>query len=635
FFTGNGPFDANTGGQDYSDSAIKLRASDLAFIDYFTPDDAASMGLNNIDLGAGGPMLIPGTNLLVGGGKDGVLRVLNSSNMGRFNATFNNDVQEFRATGAWIMGSPIFWNGDIYLWPSGDVLKAWSFNGSTFRTTPRTGNITSPGGESDTSPMSISANGQQEGILWAPTSNAGDPNKAIQPGILHAFDATNLSNELWNSEQNSTRDRLGFFAKFNPPTVANGKVYLGTFSGQLLAYGLNPPPFNGIAYVQGTSNALTSGSSSQISASYGPQTSGDLNVVVVAWGDTTSQVDRVTDSNGNVYSLAVPTQSSSQVTQAIYYAKNISAGGNTVTVTFKQAAYLPSLRILEYKGVDKTSPLDVIASAAGTSSASAGAMANSGPATTHFFNELIFGAATNSSNILEPGDPFVPRVVTVNTDLAEDHMVNVPDTYAATATITPGSNWVMQMATFKAAAQPSTPPPPPPPGGFGLAASPATATVTAGSSASYTIAVSSQNGFGGTVALVCAGAPAGSQCSLNPGSVAAGASASLTVTTSGPSAQLRTLPGHRAPFYALWLLLPGITLAGAGWTAASRRRHAFMLLLASGIIALLTFQLGCGGGGSSSPPPPPGGTPPGTYTVTVTGTSGNMQVTTPVTLVVQ
>ncbi|HJT00248.1 MAG TPA: IPT/TIG domain-containing protein [Terriglobales bacterium] len=467
FFTGNGPINATgdaTG--DYGDSAIKLRASDLAFIDYFSPSDALTLGQNNIDLGAGGPLLIPNTNpgLLVGGGKDGVLRVLDTSNMGKFN-TSDQVVQEWQAitNSAWIMGSPVYWDSPtwgpvIYLWVSGNVAKAWKFNGSTFQTTPvSSGSISSPFGESDTSPISLSANGQTAGtgILWAPTSLSGDPNKAAVPGIFHALDAGNLSHELWNSQQSPARDGVGIFAKFTPPTVANGKVYLGTFSGQLLVYGLNPPAPSGIAYVQGTSKSLTT-SSSQVAATYSSsQKAGDLNLVVVGWADTTSTIQSVTDSHGNAYSVAVPRQSSSSVSQAIYYAKNIVGGTNTVTVNFNQSASLPSVRILEYSGVDTSSPLDVTANSQGS-----GGTANSGSATTNFANELIFGADTVSANTLWPGAPFISRVLSTASDMAEDHIVNVVDSYNATTSVSAGSNWVMQMATFKAAGQGSGNPTP-------------------------------------------------------------------------------------------------------------------------------------------------------------------------------
>ena len=149
FVTGNGPFDLNTGGSDYGDSAVKLTTPALTVADYFAPYNAyngtQSLGYNNTDLGAGGQLMIPGTTLLVGGGKDGLLRLIDSTNMGKFNASTNQDVQEFQAlsnpASQWIMGAPVYWNSPvlgqvIYLWSSGNVLKAWKFNGSTFNTTP-------------------------------------------------------------------------------------------------------------------------------------------------------------------------------------------------------------------------------------------------------------------------------------------------------------------------------------------------------------------------------------------------------------------------------------------------------------------------------------------------------------------
>ena len=105
------------------------------------------------------------------------------------------------------------------------------------------------------------------------------------------------------------------------------------------------------------------------------QVAGDLNVVVVGWGDTTAAVGTVTDSVGNVYRLAVgPTAISGTATQAIYYAANIvgaAAGANSVTVSFTAAAIYPDIRLAEYSGIDPNNPLDVVASATGNSAASA------------------------------------------------------------------------------------------------------------------------------------------------------------------------------------------------------------------------------------------------------------------------
>ena len=91
--------------------------------------------------------------------------------------------------------------------------------------------------------LSVSSNGitAGTGILWASHPFNGDANQAVVPGILQAFDATDVSRELWNSNSNGIRDSVGKFAKFVPPTIANGKVYLATFSNNLMVYGLNAP----------------------------------------------------------------------------------------------------------------------------------------------------------------------------------------------------------------------------------------------------------------------------------------------------------------------------------------------------------------------------------------------------------
>lgn len=257
----NGSFDANSGGRDYGDSVLRLSTSSgLSLADYFTPDNQSFLSGNDVDLGSGGPMLLPGTNLLVGIGKDGVARLINTTNMGGFNALLNNDVQEFTAVagscggvrGVCFMGAPVYWDSPsfgpaIYLWGSSDYLKAFKFNGKTFQTTPASqGAILDPTGLSNTVPLSLSANGSQAGtgIVWASAPYSEDANSGAVPGILYAFDAGDLSHELWDSKQNAARDDVGNYAKFSPPTIANGKVYVPTFSGQLVVYGLTVGDFS-------------------------------------------------------------------------------------------------------------------------------------------------------------------------------------------------------------------------------------------------------------------------------------------------------------------------------------------------------------------------------------------------------
>jgi hypothetical protein len=202
----------------------------------------------------------------------------------------------------------------------------------------------------------------------------------------------------------------------------------------------------GINFVQVKSAVATSGSS--VSITYpAAQTAGNLNVVAVMWGDTTSTVSLVTDSKGNAYALAVGPTRASGLSSAIYYAKNIAAGSNTVTVTFNQTAGFPNVNALEYSGLDTASPLDVTSTASGS-----GTTANSGSATTTSANELIVGVGNPSSVFTAAGSGFSNRIINSFGGISEDRIVTSTGSYNATATMTSGT-WVMQMATFRAAGQ--------------------------------------------------------------------------------------------------------------------------------------------------------------------------------------
>jgi hypothetical protein len=247
-FTGNGKFSANTGQAGYGDSIVKLNtASGLAVADYFSPSNTANLAGDDADLGAGGPVLIPGTNFGVGGGKNGTLFLFNENNLGQFNATTDQVAQEWQATfdylltgNAGFFAGPLYYNSQLYAWPRRDTLKVFTFNGSTFNTTPTQGAITVPDGYSNEPALAISSNGTTPGtsILWASYSINGQSDGGVYPGMLRAFDASNVTKELWNTTQNQSRDNLGSWAKWSPPTIANGKVYIGTFDSLLVVYGL-------------------------------------------------------------------------------------------------------------------------------------------------------------------------------------------------------------------------------------------------------------------------------------------------------------------------------------------------------------------------------------------------------------
>jgi hypothetical protein len=256
--TGNGSFDADTGGSDYGSSYLKLStASGLTVSDYFTPHNQDSLSMNDQDVGAGGTALLFGQNLMVGAGKSGAFYVLNRSNMGHFNSSSDAAaVQTWTASRAF--STPAFWNNTMYyfgvVFGSQQVGVAYDFNSSTglFNIVPSSQTPSGYGFPGAT--PSVSSSGSTNGIVWAINSNAfcTGQARACGPAVLHAYDANNLATELWNSTQGSG-NAAGLAVKFTVPTVANGKVYVGnrgnntggddsstSIPGQIDVYGLLP-----------------------------------------------------------------------------------------------------------------------------------------------------------------------------------------------------------------------------------------------------------------------------------------------------------------------------------------------------------------------------------------------------------
>ena len=221
-----------------------------------------------------------------------------------------------------------------------------------------------------------------------------------------------------------------------------------------------PPPTTSITFVQ-VAAATPQTAQASVPVNYAAaQAAGDLNVVVVGWNDTTATVNAVTDTSGNLYARAVgPTTVTGALSQSIYYAKSIvaaAAGANTVTVSFSTAAQFADIRILEYGGLDATSPVDATAAAAGN-----GTTSDSGPTATTNANDLIFAANTVTSITTGAGVGFTSRIITSpDGDIAEDQVVTAAGSYRATAPLTSGA-WVMQLVAFRAAAAgpPDTQPP--------------------------------------------------------------------------------------------------------------------------------------------------------------------------------
>jgi chitodextrinase len=186
------------------------------------------------------------------------------------------------------------------------------------------------------------------------------------------------------------------------------------------------------------------------------ETAGDLNVVVVGWNDTVTTISSVTDSKGTPYTLAIgPTQRTTVISQSIYYAKNVGAGANSVTVTFSAAAPFPDVRIAEYRGVDTVNPLDVAVGASGSSTSS-----NSGSKTTTNAADLLVGSNYTTTTTTGAGANFTSRMITSpDLDILEDRSVTATGSYSATAPMSSGQ-WVMQMVAFRAAVLSSDTQPP-------------------------------------------------------------------------------------------------------------------------------------------------------------------------------
>ena len=250
YTTSNGTFDLNSGGTDYGDTVQKLSPAGVV-VDYFTPHDQQNMDVNNLDLGAGGPVLLvdqptsPYPHELISAGKSGTIYVVNRDNMGHYNA--NNDNQIIQSLPGILpngdaeignFSTPVYFSGYVYYGAVNDYVKAFKLTNGLLSTAPTSQSavIYPIRGAS----FAISSNGTSNGILWALQNNGQSPdNDTGAPGVLFAYDATSLSNELYDSSQSGARDTLDYAAKFAIPLVANGKVFVAGQS-QLTAFGLLP-----------------------------------------------------------------------------------------------------------------------------------------------------------------------------------------------------------------------------------------------------------------------------------------------------------------------------------------------------------------------------------------------------------
>jgi hypothetical protein len=240
--TGNGDFSPGIG--NMGDCVLKLDLN-LNRVDFFSPHNNAQLDSDDKDLGSGGILAIPGTNMVIGGGKEAFLYLMDMNHLGGFDPNTDHVLDKIPASitdgNHHIHGSPVFWNGPdgprIYVWTENDQCKAFQLAGNKVNHSPVAQSAVSapvnvPGGSPGMPGgfLTVSANGGQDGIMWATHPWADDLNQKIGNGVLRAFDARSLR-EIWNSRSSRARDDYGNFAKFCPPTVSNGKVYAATMGG--------------------------------------------------------------------------------------------------------------------------------------------------------------------------------------------------------------------------------------------------------------------------------------------------------------------------------------------------------------------------------------------------------------------
>ncbi len=234
----NGTFDAASGGSDYGDTVLKLTPKTLSVGDYFTPFNQQSLSGGDIDIGSAGFTLLPDQpgpfpHLGVTAGKEGKIYLLNRDNLGKFHSGSDSQIVQSipdalggpTLTNSRNFSTATYWQGNVYFIGNQDVIKQFTLTNGLLTSSPvsmGTHIYGFPGAN-----MSVSANGSANGIVWAI--------EAV--GVLHAYDATNVARELYNTNQAGSRDQFGSAVRFTVPTVMNGKVFVAGMT-ELAIFGL-------------------------------------------------------------------------------------------------------------------------------------------------------------------------------------------------------------------------------------------------------------------------------------------------------------------------------------------------------------------------------------------------------------
>ena len=232
----NGDFDAPEGGRDYGDTALKLQRDGGSFrvVDWFTPFNQQELDDNDFDFGSGGPVLLPDQptgppHLLIGGSKQGKLYVINRDNMGHYRPDDDSQIVQILDLSGPLFSTPAVWQDKVYVGALRSGVKCYRINAGHLQSASQS---TQSFGYPGTTPA-VSSNGTSNGIVWALQVDQ----HGSGPATLHAYDANDVSRELYNSTQAGDRDQAGTAVKFTVPSVVNGKVYVGG-GDQLTVYGL-------------------------------------------------------------------------------------------------------------------------------------------------------------------------------------------------------------------------------------------------------------------------------------------------------------------------------------------------------------------------------------------------------------
>ncbi|HEY4337952.1 MAG TPA: discoidin domain-containing protein, partial [Puia sp.] len=311
--TGNGDgTDIGPTPVNHASSLLKLATSggSLTVTDYFTPWNYATLNTADLDFGSCETLLIPGMNRVFTGAKDGNVYLLNTTDLGKYSSTGNNFIDSFKlAKDAHNRTSWGYYKGTakeyVYTWPENAALTAWPLDraaGNFVLANKVQSGIQGPIGQSGAS-VSTSSNGNDDNsaVLWVTHAYNCDPNHQTCPGIVRAINAGDVTRELWNSTTVPT-DGIGNYAKFNSPVVANGKVYIATFSNNVTVYGLEN---NGMDTCPSTNIALgkAATASSLENGGYPASNAFDGNLTVTRWSSQFSDAQWLYVDLGKRYDL--------------------------------------------------------------------------------------------------------------------------------------------------------------------------------------------------------------------------------------------------------------------------------------------------------------------------------------------